>query len=95
MPRIEIDWTYGRPHTGADQDEARAAEAAEAFLTAAGANYAKAESDYQRQWGELEDETPMTGLALVWINARRAADAALTSGWHNTDGAACEIRASQ
>ncbi len=91
MAYIAIEWTYGRPRTGADQDEARASAAAEAVLDAAGVNYAEAEAEYQRQWLEFDDEGPMTGLALSWIAATKAADLALTEGWHNTDGASCSI----
>jgi hypothetical protein len=91
MSYIAIEWINGRPYTGADQDEARASVAAEKVLNAAGVNYAEAESEYQRQWLEFDDETPMTGLALTWIKARAAADIALTEGWHNTNGASCSI----
>ncbi len=91
MAYIAIEWTHGRPNTGADQDEARASAAAERVLDAAGVNYAKAEAEYQRQWLEFDDEAPMTGLALTWIEARQAADIALTEGWHNVDGASCSI----
>jgi hypothetical protein len=73
MAYIAIEWTHGRPNTGADQ--------------------AEAEAEYQRQWLELDDEAAMTGLALTWIEARQAADIALTEGWHNTDGASCSIMA--
>ena len=93
MAYIAIEWSHGRPHTGADQDEARAAAAAETVLDAAGVNYSEAEAEYQRQWLEFDDEAPMTGLALTWIAARQAADIALTEGWHNSDGASCSIMA--
>ena len=91
MAYIAIEWTFGRPNTGANEDEARASTAAEKVLDAAGVNYAEAEAEYQRQWLEFDDEAPMTGLALTWIKARQAADIALTEGWHNTDGASCDI----
>lgn len=91
MANIAIEWTHGRPSTGADQDEARAATAAEKVLDEAGVDYAEAEAEYQRQWLEVDDQAPMTGLALVWIKARQAANLALTEGWHNTDGASCSI----
>ena len=60
-------------------------------MDAAGVNYAEAAAEYQRQWLEFDDEAPMTGLALTWIEARQAADIALTEGWHNTAGASCSI----
>ena len=93
MAHIAIEWTHGRPNTGAEQAEARAAAAAEKVLDAAGANYAEAEAEFQRQLLELGDEGPMTGLALTWVEARKAADLALTEGWHNPDGASCSISA--
>lgn len=93
MAYIAIEWTHGRPNTGADQDEARASAAAEKVLDDAGVDYAEAEAEYQRQWLEFDDEAPMTGLARVWIEARQAADLALTEGWHNVDGASCSITA--
>ncbi len=93
MAYIAIEWNHGRPNTGADQDEARASAAAERVLDAAGVNYAEAEAEYQRQWMEFDDESPMTGLALTWIEARQAADITLTEGWQNTDGASCSIMA--
>lgn len=93
MAYISIEWITGRPHAGAEQDEARASEAAERVLDAAGVDYAEAEAEYQRQWLEFDDEVPMSGLALTWIEARRAADIALTEGWHNPEGAFCAITA--
>jgi len=93
MTYIAIEWNYGRPNTGADQDEARAATAAEAILDNAGVKYNEAEAEYQRQWLEFDDESPMTGHALTWVEARKSADIALTEGWHNTDGASCAIMA--
>lgn len=91
MPYIAIEWTHGRPHTSADQDEARASAAAEKVLDAAGVNYAEAEAEYMRQWLEYDDEALMTGLALTWIEARQSADIALTEGWSKPDGASCSI----
>lgn len=91
MAYISIEWICGRPHIGADEDEARAAAAAEKVLDAAGVNYAEAESDYMRQWLEFGDEAQMTGLALVWIEARRAAELALTEGWAKPGRALCSI----
>jgi hypothetical protein len=37
--------------------------------------------------GETEDEEAMTGDALVWVQARAAADRALTDGWRDPDAA--------
>lgn len=91
MAYISIEWNYGRPYSGADEDEARASAAAEKVLDEACADYADAEADYMRQSLVFDDETPMTGLALIWIRARQAADIALTDGWHNPAAASCSI----
>ena len=90
MARIGIEWDHGRP-VNSDDDKARASAAAEAVLDAAGVDYIEAEAEYQRQWLEFNDESPMTGRALTWIEARQAADIALTEGWHNPNGAHCSI----
>lgn len=90
-PRIAIDWNSGRPHSGADDDEARAIAAAEASLAAAGISPADAFAAYREQFLELDDEAGMTGAALAWIAASKAADIALTEGWHNPSGASCSI----
>lgn len=73
------------------EDKFRAQVAAEEFLAKAGIPEKAAEYEYQRQWEEFDVEDPMTGLALAWIEARRAADVALTQGWGDPDGASCEI----
>lgn len=91
MSYISIEWIHGRPHKGAEEDEARAAAAAEAVLDSARVDYAAAQAEYRRQWEEFDDEAPMAGLARTWIEARTAADLALTRGWHNPDGASCSI----
>lgn len=85
---ISINWSFGRPHAGADEDEARASYAAWLVL---GDRALEAQAEYRRQWEEYDDEEKMTGLARLFIEAREAADRALTQGWHNPDGAGCEI----
>jgi hypothetical protein len=90
---VGIEWIYGKPHTGASEDEARAASAAEAVLDEAGVNYAEAQAEYRRKWEAFDDEGPMTGLALVWIAAVEAANSALTEGWHRPEEASCSITA--
>ena len=91
--RIAIEWVCGRPSKGAEQDEERAAAAAEAVLDEAGVNYREAEAEYHHQWLKYYDEQKMSGLALLWVKAREAADIDLTLGWHNPDGASCSIMA--
>lgn len=93
MTSIAIDWIYGRPAVNPQEDEDRAAVAAEKVLDDAGVDYESAQKEYERQWNEFDDEAPMTGLALVWIKAREAAESALTDGWSNPEGASCSIRA--
>jgi hypothetical protein len=88
---IIIEWIHGRPANGAHDDEERAVAAAEAVLDGAGLGHAAAGAEYMRQWLEFDDEGPMHGAALVWIQARNAADLALTEGWDKPDGAHCTI----
>lgn len=92
MTTIVIEWNFGRPRTGAEDDEDRAIVAAEKVLDAAGVDYEKAEDEYQRQLVKFDDEAPMTGHALIWIKAHEAAELALTQGWHDPNGASCSIR---
>jgi hypothetical protein len=87
MSTIGIEWLSGRPHNRPEDDEERAADAAQAVFDDAGADPAEADAEYMRQWAEFDDEAPMTGLALIWIKARDAADLAATEGWHNPNGA--------
>lgn len=93
MAIISIEWIHGRPYTGADQDEDRAADAAMAVLDAAGVDYRAAQAEYRRQWAAFDDESPMTGLARTWIEARDAANAALTKGWDKPGTATCALLA--
>ena len=76
-----------------DADKERAREAAAAELNRAEVFAVTAEAEYRRQWAEYDDEDRMTGLALVWIDARNAADLALTEGWADPNGASCTIYA--
>lgn len=64
----------------------RAEEAARAVFATAGIKPADAYRVYLQQFGEFDDEAPMTGLALTWIAARDAAEVALTEGWHDATG---------
>lgn len=87
---ISINMTWGRADA---EDKDRAADAAVAVLDAAGIKASDAYAEYQRQWDELDGMEGMTGLALVWIEAERAADLALTDGWADPNGASCSISA--
>lgn len=88
--RLEI--THGAACVS-EEDRNRAEHAAYASISAAGTTVAAAYAEFQRQWAEHDDYALMTGLALAWVNAQKAADLALTEGWHNTEGAACTIHA--
>jgi hypothetical protein len=67
----------------------RAEEAALAVFRRAGCTPRQAESEYHRQFDQLDCEVGMTGLAAIWIKARDAAEAAASEGWHNPNG--CEV----
>jgi hypothetical protein len=65
------------------EDIGRARDAAEAVLAQRGVTAEAAYAAYQAQWLEFDDEDPMTGDALAWIAAGKAADIAITAGWAN------------
>lgn len=51
-----------------------------------------ASAEYDRQIeANLGDTSSLSGLAEAWDCVQSAANRALTSGWHDTDGAACEV----
>lgn len=71
------------------EDKARARKAAMAVFDAAGCEPVKAMDEYRAQFDALDSEIGMTGLALVWLDARSAAEVAASEGWHNPNG--CEV----
>jgi hypothetical protein len=73
----------------ATEDKARAHAAAMAVFNAAGCRPVEAMDEYRSQFDALDCEVGMTGLALVWLNARSAAEIAASEGWHNPLG--CEV----
>ena len=87
---ISITITHGSASVQ-DDDRDRAEAAALAALGDADPSAAYAE--YMRQFAELDGHDGMTGLAARWVAAQKAADVALTQGWHNPTGAGCEISA--
>ncbi|MEM6670545.1 MAG: hypothetical protein AAF661_15145 [Pseudomonadota bacterium] len=91
---IYVEWLFGRPATGAEEDEARAEAAAAAVLDATGKPYQTIHAEFSRQWEEAQDYEGLTGLAQTWVSAEKAADLALTEGWHNPNGASCSLRLS-
>lgn len=82
---INIEWIDGARFKS-DEDDYRAQAAAYAAFEEAGVDPVEAQAEYQRQWAEFDDEAPMTGLALVWMKARDAANVAATEGWYDTNG---------
>lgn len=89
---IALEITHGSRSVDED-DRDRAKRAAAAVCDKAGVLASDAAAEYRRQWEEYDDEAPMTSLALVWIEARQAADLALTEGWADPNGASCSIDA--
>jgi predicted chitinase len=89
---IGIEITYGASEVD-NEDKWRAVHAAEAALEAAGVTEQAAYAAYCAQWMEHDDEARMTGDALAWVAAIRAANAALTQGWHRPGEAACSLTA--
>ncbi len=88
--QISIEVVHGNASVQPDDIE-RAENAALAVLK--GQDIKLVYDEYIRQWLEYDDEAPMTGLALLWIDARNAADIALTEGWAKPGRASCEILA--
>lgn len=66
-----------------DEDIWRARDAAETVLAAHGVTPEDAFGAYREQWDKFDDEERMTGPARIWIEARLAADIALTATWAN------------
>ena len=88
--QIRIDIMHGLSSVGEeDRDRAEAA----ALEVLGNVDPSAAYAEYQRQWEILDSRDGMTGLAALWVQASDAADLALTQGWHNPDGAHCEIAA--
>lgn len=91
--QISIEWISGRPDDGGAKDESRAEDAARAVFDKAGIDPMDAQAVYRDQWEEFDDEKPMTGLALIWVDATKAANVALTSTWEIKNRAECSIEA--
>ena len=89
---IQINMMTGNAFAD-ESDKQRAVEAAELVFQAAGADAFEAQTEYFRQLEEFDDEEPMTGFARIFVEARNAADIALTKSWANSTGASCTIEA--
>lgn len=86
---IRIEISHGSQFAS-EADRQRAHEAAISAL--AGVDASAASDEYDRQVEiSLGDTSNLTGLAEVWDRAVSAANIALTRGWHDTDGAYCEV----
>jgi len=85
--------SYDRSGPVDDDDIERALSAALAVLREAGVTPEAADAAYRRQWEEFDDETLMTGLAVVWIEAREVANRALTSTWFTRANLGVGLRA--
>jgi len=92
MTSIGIEVTTGNAGV-TEEDRERAAAAAEAVITEAGATVSAAFAEYQAQWEALDNEAGMTGLAALWVKAASAANVALTQGWAKPGRALCSIYA--
>lgn len=73
--------SYNRSGPVDDADIERAISAAVAVLREAGVAPEDAEEVYFNEWIQFGDEAWMSGLALLWIEAREAANRALTETW--------------
>ncbi len=96
---IALEVTHGARSVD-ETDRDRAKRAAAEVCNRAGVVAADAAAEYRRQWEDYDDEAPMTGLALVWIEARRRehpelerqprpAQLAVWESWH--DDIAAEV----
>ena len=85
MSQIQVYTGCG--YAGHD-DIARAKEAAKRVL---GGLAIESYTAYQEQHAADIDEAEMTGLAALFVEATKAADQALTEGWHNPDADWCRL----
>ena len=84
---IAINISHGNASVKPD-DIARAEKAALDYFAAEGVDPVAAQIEYRRQ---MDEESDYTGIAATFAEAEAAADLALTAGWHDTNGAFCEI----
>lgn len=90
MLRIQI--IYGRLFVR-NEDKERAISAAEQSLAKAGVTAEQAHAAFHKWWlnTENQDYAAAPEPATAWIFAEDAANAALTDGWHDPNGASCAI----
>lgn len=86
---IRLEINHGSQFVSqADRD--RALEAAVAALGSVDPISAATEYDQQIN-AAMGDTSKLTGLAEAWDHVQSAANVALTKGWHDPDGAYCEV----
>ena len=88
--RISVEICFGNRDV-TDDDIRRAEDAALTVLT--GRDIDSVYAEFKRQWAEFDDYSLLTGDARLWVDAERAANAALTEGWANPGNALCGLRA--
>jgi hypothetical protein len=84
-----IEITIHGTNSDTTEDRSRAHAAAMAVFAAAGCKPVEAKDEYRAQFEALDSECGMTGLAVVWADARSAAEVAASEGWHDPNG--CEV----
>ena len=90
MSYLKIDIVEGNSEVTSD-DLQRAEDAALTVLT--GRDIDSVYAEFKRQWEKFDDYFLLTGDARLWVDAERAANAALTEGWANPGNALCGLRA--
>lgn len=86
---IRLEITHGGQFASdADRDRALAA----AIDALGSVDPVAASAEYDRQIdAAMGDTSHLTGLAEAWDRVQSAASLALTEGWHDPDGAYCEV----
>ena len=90
--RISVEICSGNRDV-TDDDIRRAEDAALRILDRSGRSVEEIYAEFRRQWEEFDDYSLLTGDARLWVDAERAANAALTEGWANPGNALCGLRA--
>ncbi len=86
--QIRIEITHG--NSSVQEDDLDRAEAA-ALEVLGNRDIEAVYREFQRQWDVFDSYDEMTGDAALWVEAEKAANVALTKGWHNPNGAGCGI----
>lgn len=89
---LHLDIDSGSRFVGPD-DIDRALIAAARVLRDAKADILSCQHEYRRHLKTEQDDDYAQGEARIWLEARQAADIALTAGWHDPAGASCTLYA--